>query len=257
VFLKVIACEVGFREVCACASRSVNRIDLEFLPQGYHDVPQDGSTALQARVDAVEKDKYDAILLGYGLCNQILSGIQARDTPMVLMRAHDCITFFLGSRERYNDVFTQETGTYYFTAGWLEQRSRASQVEIREQSAGMGMTLKYDALVEQYGEENARYLMETMSTWSQHYTRGLFIGFDFTSHLPAKRKAQEICKERGWTFEEIEGDLSLLQQRLDGPWEDDSFLVLPSGAGIERVTTTPLFRSSWRREPTTRVDDRG
>ena len=63
--------------------------------------------------------------------------------------------------------------------------------------------------------------------------------------------------QTGWTFEEIEGDLSLLQQRLDGPWEDDSFLVLPSGAGIERVTTTPLFRSSWRREPTTRVDDRG
>ena len=126
MFLKVIACEVGFREVCACASRSVNRIDLEFLPQGYHDVPQDGSTALQARVDAVEKDKYDAILLGYGLCNQILSGIQARDTPMVLMRAHDCITFFLvpGSATTMFSLRRQAPTTSR-QAGWSSGAGRA------------------------------------------------------------------------------------------------------------------------------------
>jgi hypothetical protein len=35
--LKVIACEVFFREVCLCAATSPHRIDLEFTDKGAHD----------------------------------------------------------------------------------------------------------------------------------------------------------------------------------------------------------------------------
>ena len=36
MFLKVIACEISFREISFCAAQSPNIIDTEFLPQGYH-----------------------------------------------------------------------------------------------------------------------------------------------------------------------------------------------------------------------------
>ena len=35
--LKLIACEVLYRELCAAVARSVNQVDLEFLPKGLHD----------------------------------------------------------------------------------------------------------------------------------------------------------------------------------------------------------------------------
>src|SRR5262245_40172951 len=66
--LKVLSCEIAKRELLYVAARSKNEIDLELLPQGYHDVPASGREQIQKHIDAVYRDKYDAIVLGYGLC---------------------------------------------------------------------------------------------------------------------------------------------------------------------------------------------
>ena len=88
MFLKVISCEIFFRELCACAARSVNQMDFEFLSQGYHDNPEIGIKRIQERIDAVPAGQFDAVLIGYGLCNTMLNGLQARDTRLVMPRAH-------------------------------------------------------------------------------------------------------------------------------------------------------------------------
>ena len=71
-----------------------------------------------------------------------------------------------------------------------------------------------------------------MNSWTQHYTRGMFIDFEFTANLPVKDRAKEICRERGWIYEELPGDLTLLQNWLDGRWSDEDFLIVKPG---ERV----------------------
>lgn len=233
MFLKVISCEIFFREVCACASRSVNHMDLEFLSQGYHDNPEVGIKRIQERIDAVPQDQFDAILIGYGLCNTMLNGLQARHTRLVVPRAHDCITLFLGSRQRYNDHFLANSGSYYYTTGWLEHRQRGGERPERRQGAGLGEVRTYEQMVEEYGEDNARFLLETMENWTQHYSRGVFIDFDFTAHLPCKEEARQICTQRGWDFEVIEGDLSLMQRFVDGAWSPDDFMVAEPGMRIE------------------------
>ena len=86
---KVIACEIAVREICQVAATSRNILDLEFLPQGYHDTPAKGQVEIQKRIDAVPEGKYDAILLGYGLCSSILTGLRTRHTRLVIPRAHD------------------------------------------------------------------------------------------------------------------------------------------------------------------------
>ncbi len=232
MFYKVIACEIAFREICACAARSANLFDLEFLSQGYHDNPEIGLARIQERIDAVDPDMFDGILLGYGLCNNMLLGLRGGTVPIVIPRAHDCITFILGSKERYAEVFKENPGTYYFTAGWLEHRQRGGERVERRQGAELGSDAQYDELVRKHGEDNARYVMETLGAWTGHYSRGLFIDFDFTEHLPIKDRAKELCKERGWAYEEIQGDLTLLQNWLDGRWPKDDFLVVEPGQEV-------------------------
>ncbi len=43
--LKLIACEIFYRELCAAVARSVNQVDVEFLPKGLHDIGQAGMSA--------------------------------------------------------------------------------------------------------------------------------------------------------------------------------------------------------------------
>jgi len=122
--IKVLACEVLAREVFYCAARSANTIDIELYTQGLHDNANVCRETLQPRIDAAARGPYGAIVLAYGLCNNAVIGIEARAIPLVIPRAHDCITLFLGSKERYQTLFSQRPGTYYHTSGWLEYPDR-------------------------------------------------------------------------------------------------------------------------------------
>lgn len=246
--LKVIACEIAFREICHLAARSPNLHDLEFLTQGHHDVPNRGRVEIQKRIDAVPAGKFEAILVGYGLCSTILTGLRATYAPLVIPRAHDCITFFLGSKERYQKCFSDRPGTYYYTSGWLEcARRRGLTIGqtgglLPAQGSHSAQTA-YEQWAAKYGEEKAKYLLEVMADWTAHYTHGVLIDFDFTKPLQLRGQVEGICADRHWQFEEMAGDLGLLQRWLDGDWSEKDFLVVQPGGQVaashdERVIVT-------------------
>ncbi len=137
-------------------------VDVEFLPKGLHDIgAAPMAQRLQAVVDRVDGSQYDAILMGYGLCNNGLAGLMARGIPIVLPRGHDCITMFLGSRQRYQKYFDEHPGVYFKTSGWIERgeaTGELSQLSIQKQTR---MDLTLEELVAKYGEEKSRYLFDT------------------------------------------------------------------------------------------------
>ena len=61
--LKLIACEILYREICATISRSINRVDVEFLPKGLHDIGQAGMLA-RLRDTLAAVDQSQSILVG-------------------------------------------------------------------------------------------------------------------------------------------------------------------------------------------------
>ncbi len=237
MYLKLLACEVAVREISQAMSRSVNIVDADFISQGLHDRPQLGGKTLQERIDAVPANKYDAILLGYALCGNLLSGLQARHTRLVVPKAHDCITFFLGSRDRYQKLSEHFPGAYFYTSGWLESiRRRGSDVTPghpaylkHRADDSKGSNAAYEHWVEKYGEKKARQLLEVMKGWTENYTHGVLIDFEFTKPLHLHEHVRSICSENGWDFEEIEGDMRLLQHWVDGEWDPHTFLVVEPG----------------------------
>jgi len=237
VHLKVIACEIAAREIYHCAAQSLNTVSIDLLTQGLHDNSDVMRQTLQGRLDGLDASKFDAVLHGYGLCNNGIVGLRAPAVEMVVPRAHDCITFLLGSKERYASEFDNRPGTYYFSSGWLEYPDRKGDKPELMHNSGLGGSYAkyrdYQKLVEQYGEDNAKYLMDFMSQWQEHYTHGALIDFDFVRHLGLDRRVQDICMEKGWEFLRLQGKLDLLQDWLDGRWDDEQFLRVPPGHVIE------------------------
>jgi hypothetical protein len=238
MLLKVLACEISKRELQYAATRSTNQVDLEFLPQGYHDNPASGRDQIQKQIDAVARDRYDAIVLGYGLCGKILAGLKCSFTRLVIPRAHDCITLFLGSNKRYQKCFSERPSTYYFTSGWLECAARQESKSMTWGGAASpansvaNLRATYEHWVQTYGEDQANYLVEELSRWTETYTHGCLLEFDFQKPLDLPAKVQQICQDKGWTYDHVPGDLSLLQAMLDGPWPETDFLVVQPGQKV-------------------------
>ena len=171
---RLLACEVLFRECAAEIAACTAVVDPEFLPKALHDIGEAGMSArLQEAIDRTDPQHYDAILLAYGLCNNGVCGLHA-PLPLVVPRAHDCITLLLGSRQRYADYFAAHPATFYKSAGWLERDvdPNASPASI---TSRLGMVRDRAALAAQYGEENADFLLATIGDWTQNYRQLTFI----------------------------------------------------------------------------------
>ena len=227
--LKVIACEVLFREICLCAAQTRNIISTEFLERGLHDNPDALRSEVQRKIDETDESEYEGILLGYALCSNGVMGVQARGIPLVIPKAHDCVTLFLGSKESYSKHFNDTPGTYYYTSGWLERAG--SKIERKVQD-GRGMYAKYEDYVEKYGEDNARYLMDFEKSWIENYSCAAYIDIEFARFLGYKEQAQKVAEERGWKYEELPGDIRLIRKLIDGEWDEDEFLVVQPGEQI-------------------------
>lgn len=219
----LIACQVLWRELCYFSALSPHFFTFNFLKQGLHNTPELLREKLQQAVDEAPDD-CDAVLLGYGLCSNGAAGVVSRTKKLVIPRAHDCITLFLGSKERYREYFDSHPGTYWYTPGWIEcsvQPGKDRHDKLRRE------------YVEKYGEENADYLMEMEQGWMKEYNNAAYVDLKFGDTAPYKDYTRECARWLGWQCDELEGDPGLVRDFVGGQWDPGRFIVVEPGESIQ------------------------
>lgn len=227
--LKFIACDVLNRELSYLAGLSKHYVDITFLHQGLHDTPEVLRKTLQFEIDKANEGfpynylntcpSYDYIVIVYGLCSNGITGLTSAKVPLVIPRAHDCITLLLGSKEKYKALFEQHPGTYWFSAGWIERAWQPS--ELKFSSLLKDYTLRY-------GEDNAQFLMEMEQSWLKQYKNAGFIAWDcFNNNDYFRIYTKSSAEFFNWNFLEFEGNKGLLWNIINGEFNQNEVLLVP------------------------------
>ncbi len=240
--LKLIACKALSRELSYILALSKNTVDVTWLRQKYHDTPEILHKVLQQEIDAVEseedihtnklgfaadgeKDDFEAILLGYGLCSNAILGLTAKKHKLVIPKAHDCITLLLGSKERYKECFHSMPGCFWYTASWVENSDVPGEEYRKKQEA------YYKA--KGYEDEVLEGLMEEVDGWTDNYESAAYIQMPFFDGEEYQNYAKCAAKYYNWDFHLVEGKISLMERFVAGDWNKEDFLVLEPGETAE------------------------
>ncbi len=227
---QLITCDMIARPVEHLAAGSAHELVVTHLSASLHAEPVPLRGQIQAEIDRIEAEDRiaDAILLGYGLCGGATAGLVARSRPLVLARAHDCATIFLGSRERYRREHEATPGTYWFTEDNLERGHALKGWLLGDGERAEDREATRRSYVDKYGADNAEYLMETLGEWQTRYQRGAFLDAGLAREDTAAERARVDSNARGWRFERVMADLTLIDRLLAGDWDDD-FIVVRAG----------------------------
>ena len=219
--IAVITCAVLEPEIAHFATGLSHIARVEVLEQGLHTQPDKLRAELQEAIYRIETETdADVIVLGYGLCSRGTEGVRAKRCRIVIARAHDCITLLLGDKGRYARYVAERPGTYWYSPGWNKHTPMPGKERYEE---------LYRQYVEQYGEDNAQFLMDTEQNWYKTYSNAAFVDLGVGDIEKEWQYTQQCAAWLGWRCDYQCGDPALLKDLMTGPWDDRRFLVLAPG----------------------------
>jgi len=210
-------------------------LETRFFEMGLHDRPDILRDTLQRQLDELDaRTDIAAVVLAYGLCGRGTAGLRPRRHPLVIPRAHDCITVFMGSKEAYARHQRACPTCYYYTPGWNRDRRVPGPEKLAALKA---------ELAKKFEPDDVEFLLETeREQWAPHDTATyLDLGTDDAESEAAY--ARRCADWLGWKFERIRGDASLLRDLLWGDWDELRFQVVQPGEELAHCADDNIVRA--------------
>jgi len=195
-----------------------------------HNEPDNLRADLQTRINAAcHGRQYDLLILSYGLCGNATVGLTC-PVKMIMPRVHDCCAVFMGSKEAFQKEFAGSLSMRWCTSGYYERCHEENG--LTGDTANRHKTQpEYLALIEQFGEDNAEYVWETMhpqiETPEAAYIK--IPGFEVPGSEDGFR---ELVEGQGKSLRVVEGSADYLRDLVNGPWDDGRFLTVWPGEKI-------------------------
>lgn len=233
----VLACDVLREEVEHLAADMPHILRSEYLPMGLHDQPDVLRSELRGWIALAENDpRTEAVVLIYGLCGNGTADLSTRRVPLVLPRAHDCITLYLGSAARYAAYQKAHPEAYFYTPGWMREKRTPGPDRAAKMRAELSE--RFD------DREDVDYLMEMEeAVWAQHH-RAAYIDLGLPNRADYPEKARACAASLKWDFEHLTGDVNLLRDTLAGRWSADRHLVLQPKEAIHPTHDGKIVRAT-------------
>ena len=170
-----IVCDVMKNELERFKDKEQSNMDYVFMEQHLHDTPEKMKARLQEEIDKVGEEYQDIILI-YGLCSNGVVDLRSEKHNIIIPRVHDCISLFLGSRERYIEEFKKDLAAYYLCKGWIEYGSDPYRGYLiwtdQEDKIPKEWLGKMERYGQKYDEQMARFLFVELL---KNYKRVVFI----------------------------------------------------------------------------------
>lgn len=205
----LIACRMLEDELKYVLKKTDSSMPVVWMERGYHNTPDLLRQKLQEAIDSHQDQ--DCLLLAYGLCGNGLEGITSAGTALVLPRFDDCINMLLCTGARRQRGLTRAR-SFYLTGGWTRDNEAILQ--------------KHQEHIEQYGEEMADYILETMYSGYESLS---IIDTGCYELKPVQAYAEEAGRLLDLAVEKDPGSVRILEQLISGPW-DNNFIVQEPGA---------------------------
>jgi hypothetical protein len=231
--IALLACSVFEREIALHSEGAQHIAEVRFFEMGLHDHPNHMRTVLQAQLDAVEaRTDIDAVVLVYGLCGRGTAGLRPTRHPLVIPRAQDCITLFMGDKEAYAEHQRRCPSCYYYTPGWNRNRRVPGPEQLEALRKEMAA---------RFEPEDVEFLVNaTREQWALHnLATYLDLG---TDDAQAGADYARLCAQwLGWKFEHLRGDPALLRDLLWGNWDAERFQIVEPGSQLGQAADESIF----------------
>lgn len=249
MLLKFLCCDVLTRIACDLVAKSPHIVDLEFVPMLIHAEPGRLKGILEEKIEqtfAESEDpfarRYDALILGFGLCGNATIGLKC-PVPMVIPRAHDCCTLFMGGKEQFLASFGKQLSTRWCCTGYYERTFGAwpddamalsSVYPSIDQLDNYKTSAEYMGFVEQYDEETAEYLWQSMHP-NMETDESIYIKIDGMEFSDSLAEYSKLMARMDVALTTVEGSNALLRALVNGDWDEERFLIVPPGKEIAGV----------------------